>query len=50
MNSFTYFQPTDIRFGRGTINDVGKVVSSYGKRCLLITRPAGNFLAPYLTA
>lgn len=46
MNTFAYFQPTDIRFGRGMINDVGKIVSSYGKRCLLVTRPAGNFLGP----
>jgi len=44
MNTFAYFQPTDIRFGRGMINDVGKIVSSHGKRCLLVTRPAGNFL------
>ena len=46
MNSFVYFQPTDIRFGRGTINNVGKIVSSHGKRCLLVSRPAGNFLGP----
>src|SRR5215510_2451295 len=46
MKTFAYFQPTDIRFGRGMINDVGKIVSSYGKRCLLVTRPAGNVLGP----
>src|SRR6185503_14073156 len=46
MNTFAYFQPTDIRFGRGMINAVGKIVSSYGKRCLLVSRPAGNFLGP----
>jgi alcohol dehydrogenase class IV len=46
MNTFAYFQPTDIRFGRGVIKDVGKIVSSYGKRCLLVSRPAGNFLGP----
>jgi len=46
MNTFAYFQPTDIRFGRGMINEVGKIVSSYGQRCLLVTRPAGDFLGP----
>jgi alcohol dehydrogenase class IV len=45
MNTFAYFQPTDIRFGRGMINEIGKIVSSYGKRCLLVTRPARNFLS-----
>jgi alcohol dehydrogenase class IV len=25
LNTFAYFQPTDIRFGRGMINDVGKI-------------------------
>jgi alcohol dehydrogenase class IV len=28
------------------INDVGKIVSSYGKGCILVTRPAGNFPGP----
>jgi len=46
MKSFTYFQPTDIRFGRGMINEVGKIVSSYGKRCLLVTVPAENIFGP----
>jgi len=46
MKTFAYFQPTDIRFGRGMINEVGKIVSSYGQRCLLVTRPAGDFLGP----
>ncbi len=44
MNTFAYFQPTDIRFGRRMINDVGKIVSGHGKCCLLVTRPAGSFL------
>jgi len=46
MKSFTYFQPTDIRFGREKINEVGKIVSSYGKRCLLVTVPAENIFGP----
>lgn len=46
MKTFTYFQPTDIRFGRGMINEAGKIVSSYGKRCLLVTVPAENIFGP----
>jgi len=46
MKTFTYFQPTDIRFGRGMINEVGKIVSSYGRRCLLVTVPAENIFGP----
>jgi alcohol dehydrogenase class IV len=42
MKTFTYFQPTEIRFGRGMINEVGKIVSSYGRRCVLVTVPAGD--------
>jgi alcohol dehydrogenase class IV len=39
MKSFDYFQPTEIRFGPGRIREVGEVVSRFGKRCLLVTRP-----------
>lgn len=37
MKSFTYFQPTQIIFGNGRIKEVGELVSSLGKRCLLVT-------------
>ena len=40
MNNFTYFQPTEIRFGRGRIDDIGGVVARFGKRCLLVTVPS----------
>lgn len=39
MKNFNYFQPTEIRFGRGRINEVGEVVSRFGRRCLLVTVP-----------
>ncbi len=39
MKPFDYFQPTEIRFGRGRLSEVGDVVARYGKRCLLVTRP-----------
>lgn len=37
MNPFRYFQPTEIRFGCGRINDVAEVVARYGRRCLLVS-------------
>lgn len=46
MKPFTYFQPTEIRFGRGTINEAGQIVSRFGKRCLMVTVPAGKTFGP----
>ena len=37
MTSFTYYQPTEIRFGRGRVREVGAAVASLGDRCLLVT-------------
>jgi alcohol dehydrogenase class IV len=37
MNAFRYFQPTEIRFGRGRVREVGEVVARYGSRCLLVS-------------
>ncbi len=37
MKKFNYYQPTDIKFGRGRIEEAGQVVSHWGKRCLLVT-------------
>jgi alcohol dehydrogenase class IV len=39
MNAFNYFQPTEIRFGCGRLNEVGAAVSRWGKRCLLVSVP-----------
>ena len=39
MKVFTYYQPTEIRFGKGRISEIGEVASLYGKRCLLVTVP-----------
>ncbi len=46
MKPFDYFQPTEIRFGRGRLGEVGKAVAQYGKRCLLVTMPAIGALGP----
>ncbi len=37
MKNFDYHQPTEIRFGRGRVNEVGETVARFGKRCLLVT-------------
>jgi len=39
MKNFIYYQPTEIRFGRGRVNEIGEVVARFGKRCLLVTVP-----------
>lgn len=37
MKPFNYYQPTEIRFGRGRLNEVGQAVGGFGRRCLLVT-------------
>jgi len=46
MDKFNYFQPTEIRFGCGRINEAGEVTAKYGKRCLLVTVPVFDAIAP----
>ncbi len=45
MKAFNYYQPTEIRFGRGRLAEVGQVVAKYGNpggRCLLVTVPTDS--------
>jgi alcohol dehydrogenase class IV len=46
MKSFTYFQPTEIRFGRGRAKEAGNAASTIGKRCLLVTVPVFDAIRP----
>ena len=46
MKAFQYFQPTEIRFGRGKVAELGEVAASLGKRVLLVTAPPAPGLAP----
>jgi alcohol dehydrogenase class IV len=39
MKAFRYFQPTELLFGRGRLDEVGSLVARYGERCLLVTTP-----------
>lgn len=47
MKPFRYFQPTELRFGRGRLQEVGDLVRRFGDRCLLVTSSrATSRLAP----
>ena len=46
MKKFNYFQPTEILFGPGRIQELGELALRYGKKCLLVTTPAIPALEP----
>jgi alcohol dehydrogenase class IV len=46
MRNFNYNQPTRIMFGWGRVSEIGKVISRYGKRCLLVTVKSFPALQP----
>ena len=46
MKPFDYFQPTEIRFGRGRVAEVGEAVAQFGKRCLVVTEANVEALEP----
>ena len=39
MKKFNYYQPTEIRFGTGRLEELGEVVARFGQNCLLVTVP-----------
>ena len=50
MGSFTYCQPTEIRFGRGRVKEAGDAAASLGRRCLLVTVPVFDAIRPHVDA
>jgi alcohol dehydrogenase class IV len=48
MKPFNYFQPTEIRFGRGRLRQLGKAAARFGQRALLVTVPATEGLGPVI--
>lgn len=46
MESFNYHQPTEIRFGRGRVGEVGEAAAGLGSRALLVTVPVFDAIAP----
>jgi alcohol dehydrogenase class IV len=50
MESFSYFQPTEILFGKGRVQETGAAVARFGRRCLLVSGPRTSALAPVYAA
>lgn len=48
MKSFTYYQPTEIRFGRGRLEEAGEAVARFGKRCLIVSTPLNDVFEPLI--
>ncbi|KKN41966.1 hypothetical protein LCGC14_0718060 [marine sediment metagenome] len=46
MRNINYYNPTEIRFGKGRISEVGEIVAKYGKRCLMVTVKSFPALEP----
>ena len=46
MKTFSYHQPTRIRFGRGTSAEIGTAAAEFGERALLVTVPAFPEIEP----
>ncbi len=46
MKDFNYYQPTEIRFGVGRVNETGEIAKQYGKNVLLVTTPVTPELQP----
>ena len=46
MKEFNYYQPTEISFGRGRVDEIGEVVTRFGNRCLIVTGPQSPEIDP----
>ena len=46
MKAFDYFQPTEIIFGKGRVTEIGDIARRYGTKCLLVTVPEFDAIAP----
>ncbi len=46
MRNFNYFQPTEILYGPGRVNELGELAKRFGKKCLLVTTPTIPALEP----
>ncbi len=44
MKNFNFYMPTQIRFGKGRINELKEILPSYGKKCLIVSRPFNGSL------
>ena len=46
MKPFRYHQPTEIHFGNGRVAEAGRLVSRYGRRCLIVSTGTASALEP----
>jgi alcohol dehydrogenase class IV len=46
MKGFNFYQPTRVSYGWGRVNEIGRAVARYGKKCLLITVESFPALQP----
>jgi len=44
MKNFNFYMPTQIRFGKGRINELKEIIPSYGRKCLIVSRPVNGSL------
>ena len=44
MKNFNFYMPTQIRFGKGRINELKEILPSFGKKCLIVSRPVNGSL------
>jgi alcohol dehydrogenase class IV len=42
VNTFNWFQPTEIRFGAGRVTEAGEVTARFGRRCVLVTSSSAS--------
>lgn len=47
MKNINYYQPTKLNFGWDVRKEIGKIVSQYGDKCLLVTEKPFPALQPY---
>jgi len=44
MKNFNFYMPTQIRFGKGRINELKEILPSFGEKCLIVSRPINGSL------
>jgi alcohol dehydrogenase class IV len=42
VNTFAWFQPTEIRFGAGRVTEAGEAAARFGRRCVLVTSSSAS--------
>ena len=48
MNAFSWHQPTELVFGAGRIQEIGRLAARFGRRILLVTGPTSGSVSVIL--